>query len=135
MDGEDPCNIGEILMAAGFPHLEVTPGTRLLAYECCLTYEVITKRIPVLDDLRKGLRSEQVMGSSLLDLALIHPQVKQVVFPEANGHIDLEDLRKLIKYDVADDDDDNMSKDYLEKYFCDLDVQGKLYLNHYVRLL
>ena len=45
-DPDSLMNIGDILVAAGFPHIEVTNNNRELAYECCLTYEVITHRHP-----------------------------------------------------------------------------------------
>lgn len=60
-------NITDILVSAGFPHIEVTPSNWLLAYEYVLTYEVITKRITVLDDLRKRLDSVRVMGTGVID--------------------------------------------------------------------
>ena len=43
-------NISELLTSAGYPHISVTEERRHLAYECILLYEVITKRIPSLDD-------------------------------------------------------------------------------------
>lgn len=112
-------------MAAGFPHLEVTPATRTLAYECCLTYEVITKRLPALDDLRKGLRSECVMGTSLLDLSQQHPSVKQLVFPEAGEAVEVSELRRLIKYDMTNEDACVSAKGYFDEYLDDLYARGK----------
>ena len=44
-------DLTDLLMAAGFPHITVTCEQRHLAYECCLLYEVITKRIAALDDI------------------------------------------------------------------------------------
>ena len=41
LDGD--FNITDILVSGGFPHIEVPPSNWLLAYECVLTYEVITK--------------------------------------------------------------------------------------------
>lgn len=35
-------NIADTLVAAGFPLIEVLPFNRSLAYECVLTYEVVT---------------------------------------------------------------------------------------------
>lgn len=115
-----------MLIAGGFSHIEVGPSTRLLAYECVLTYEVITKRLPVLDDLRNGLKSEQTMGLNLLDIALSHDKVKKLIFPEADSRIDLEDLIQLVRYDEADDDVKVSAKRCMEKYLQDLDVRGKL---------
>ena len=32
-------------MSAGFPYISITKERKYLAYECCLLYEVITKRV------------------------------------------------------------------------------------------
>lgn len=56
-NSSSPMNISELLTSAGYPHLSITQERQHLAYECILLYEVITKRIPALDDLRKGLAS------------------------------------------------------------------------------
>lgn len=74
-------NISELLTSAGYPHISVTEERRHLAYECILLYEVITKRIPALDDLRKGLASVKVSQTTLLDLLGKLPDVQQRVFP------------------------------------------------------
>ena len=66
LDGD--FSIGDTLVAAGFPHIEVLHSNRLLACECVLTYEVVTKHIPVLNDLRKGLDSVHAMASTGIDL-------------------------------------------------------------------
>ena len=91
MDSEESCNISELLLAGGFPHIEVSPASRLLAYECVLTSEVITKRVPVLDDIRNGLKLEYVMGGNLLDIARLHEEVKN------DARINLQDLQQLIR--------------------------------------
>lgn len=101
LDGD--FNITDILVSGGFPHIEVTPSNRLLAYECVLTYEVITKCITVLDDLRKGLDSVRVMGTSVIDLLQRHPQVQQLVFPVAKSTTEVSELRLLLKYDQTDE--------------------------------
>ena len=54
-------DIGDLLMSAGYPHVRVTADRRRLAYECCLIYEVVPKRIPALNDIRKGLQ-RQIFG-------------------------------------------------------------------------
>lgn len=69
-------NFTDILVSAGFPHIGVTPSNQLLAYECVLTYEVITKHITVLDDLRKGLDLVRMMGTSVIDLLQRHSKVQ-----------------------------------------------------------
>lgn len=48
-----------------------------------IDYEVVTKRVAVLDDLRKGLDSVHVMGTCLLDLLQQNPQVQELIFPVA----------------------------------------------------
>ncbi len=114
-----------MLLAGGFPHLEIGPDTRLLAYECILISEVITKRVPILDDIRRGLKFETHLGSSILDVAILHEEVQKLIFPEAHGFVELEDLQQLLKYDVADDDDKIHSKNLMERYLQDLDARGK----------
>ncbi len=114
-------NIGDILVAAGFPHIQVNKNNRELAYECCLTYEVITKRIPVLDDLRQGLLSEQSMGVSLLDIGNMYIEVQSLVFPGESTKIDLHLLKRLIKYPLIEDDEDAiMAKTFFEQYLEEL---------------
>jgi hypothetical protein len=130
MDSEESCNISELLSAGGFPHIEVGPATRSLAYECVLTSEVITKRIPVLDDIRNGLRSENVMGGNLLDIARLHEEVKKLLFPEADAGINLQDLQQLIRYELADDDVKISSKTFMERYLKDLDLRGKVTITY-----
>ena len=60
--------LSELLTSAVYPHISVTEERRHLAYESILLYEVITKRIPALDELRKGLASVKVSQTKLLDL-------------------------------------------------------------------
>ncbi len=131
MDSEESCNISELLLAGGFPHIEVSPASRLLAYECVLTSEVITKRVPVLDDIRNGLKLEYVMGGNLLDIARLHEEVKKLVFPEADARINLQDLQQLIRYDVAEDDIKTSSKNFMERYLKDLDLRGKVTIKYH----
>ena len=50
-------------------------------------YEVITKRIPSLNDLRKGLASVKVSQTTLLDLLERLPDVQKLVFPPHTGKI------------------------------------------------
>ena len=126
MDSEESCNISELLLAGGFPHIDVIPATRLLAYECVLTHEIITKRVPVLDDIHNGLKLESVLGGNLLDIAHLHEEVKKLVFPEADARINLQDLQQLIKYEVADDDTKINSKNFMERYLHDLALRGKV---------
>ena len=89
-DGE--FNIADILMAAGFPYIEVNPCNPSQAYECVLTYEVVTKRLVVLDDLRKGLGSVRVMATSVTGLLQQHPKVQHLIFPAAKIKIAVKNL-------------------------------------------
>ena len=97
--------------------------------ECVLTSEVITKRVPVLDDIRNGLRSENVMGGNLLDIARLHEEVKKLLFPEEDARINMQDLQQLIRYELADDDVKISSKTFMERYIKDLDLRGKVPLH------
>ena len=123
-DGNSTCDITDILMASGFPHGMVSLSNRQLAYECCLTYEVITKRIPSLDDMRKGL-SSMTGKQNLLELAAEHPEIRRVVFPEATTRIDLGDLKKIIQYALVDDDSAVNAKLFFEKYLDELSHRGR----------
>ena len=89
-----------------------------------LTYEVITKRIAVLDDLRKGLDSVRVMATSTIDLAKQHPKVQQLIFPDAESTIDVYQLRQLIKYDDRTDESRAKAAEYFEKYLDELNARG-----------
>ena len=80
-------SISDLFLASGFPYLEITAENRSLAYEYLLFYEVLTKRIPALEDIRKGLASVRVQGITLLDLLRIHPNLKEHVFPQYSGII------------------------------------------------
>lgn len=122
LDGD--FNITDILVSGGFPHIEVTPSNRLLAYECVLTYEVITKCITVLDDLRKGLDSVRVMGTSVIDLQR-HPQVQQLVFPVAKSTTEVSELRLLLKYDPTDESTSKVAE-FFEKYLDELSTRGTI---------
>ena len=98
-------------MAAGFPHIEV-----------------VTKRIPVLDDLRKGLDSVCVMATTGTDLVQQHPQVQQLIFPAAESQIEVSDLRQLIKYNETDDSKAT-AVEFFEKYLDLLNTRGTVILN------
>lgn len=74
-------------MSAGFPHLSITPERRQLAFECCLVFEVITKRIATLDDIRKGMKTVQVLGVTILDIAAKEPSISDILFPKATEEL------------------------------------------------
>lgn len=125
MDPSESCNLADVLIAGGFPHLEVCSSTRVLAYECVVRSEVITKRVPALDDLRNGLVSESYMGLNLLDIARSHAEVQLLIFPLPGKRIMLIDLWQLVKFDDASDEEMVNSKRFMEKYLEELDVRGK----------
>lgn len=89
-----------------------------------LTYEVITKCITVLDDLRKGLDSVRVMGTSVIDLQR-HPQVQQLVFPVAKSTTEVSELRLLLKYDPTDESTSKVAE-FFEKYLDELSTRGTI---------
>lgn len=93
-----------------------------------LTYEVVTKRIPVLDDLRKGLDSACVMATTGTDLVQQHPQVQQLIFPAAESKIKVSELRQLIKYNQTDGST-AQAAEYFEKYLDELNTRGTVVLN------
>ena len=66
------------------------------------------------------------MGTSLLDLSQQHPAVKLLVFPEAGEAVEVSELRRLIKYDMTNEDADVSAKGYFDEYLDDLYARGKL---------
>ena len=124
MDPRESCNLADVLIAGGFPHLDVCSSTRVLAYECVMRSEVITKRLPALDDLRNGLVSEHYMGLNILDIAQSHEEVQLLIFPLQGKRIVLEDLKQLVKFDDASDEEKLNSKRFMERYIEDLNAQG-----------
>ena len=71
------------------------------------------------------MKSENHIGTTILDVANLHQEVQKLIFPEAGGSIDLEDLQQLLKYDVAGDDDKEHFKMLVERYLKDLHARGK----------
>ena len=113
-------------MASGFPHIQISPSNRQLAYECCLSNEVITKQIPSLGDLRKGISSEVVFGrQTLLDLAREHEEIKNILFPKADARINLQDVKKLIEYSTAEDVGAIHAKLLFQKYLDEVSQRGQ----------
>ena len=110
-------------MAAGFPHIEVNPSNRSQGYESALTYEVVTKRIVVLDYLRKGLGLVLVMATSVTDLIQQYPKVQQLIFPAAKSKIEVSCLSRLIKYDPTNDSTAKAAE-YFEKCLDELNTRG-----------
>jgi hypothetical protein len=65
------------------------------------------------------------MGSTLLTLIYQHPDIKQLLFPDADSSIDLQELMKLVDYDVTDDNYKFAAKQHMEKYLNVLSERGK----------
>lgn len=91
-------NISELLTSAGYPHLSITEERQHPAYECIFLFEVITKRIPSVNDLRKGLASVKVSQTTLLDLLERLPDVQKLVFPPHTDKIDVMMLKLHLEW-------------------------------------
>ena len=125
-------NISELLASAGYPHISITVERQHLAYECILLYEVITKRIPALDDLRKGLAAVKVSGTTLLDL-LRFPDVQQRVFPPDTGRVNATVLKLHMQWEDSVDPMRQSAKQFLLQYINELSNKGDpiSLLDHY----
>ena len=88
-NSSSPVNISELLTSPGYPHSSITEERQHLAYECILLYEVTTKRIAALDDLRRGLAFVEVSQTTLLDLLERLPDIQKRVFPPHTGKVDV----------------------------------------------
>jgi len=104
--------------------LEITANNRFLAYECFLLYEVLTKRIPALEDIRKGLASVRVQGITLLDLLRIHPNLIEHVFPQHDDIVDITMFKLAIEFEEADREVEKQAQVFLEKYIDDVAKRG-----------
>lgn len=121
---DSPLDISELLVSAGFPHISITAGRKHLAYECCLLYEVITKRVAALDDMRKGLQSVKVMGITPLDLLAKWPVLREMFFPGATSEaVDATALASHIIYEMADVALNHETKILFERYMKELSVR------------
>lgn len=146
------CDISDLLISSGFPHLTVTENNRSMAYECCLVYEIITKRVAALDDIRKGLGSVAVRNKTCLCLLEKWPVLKTryddrksgcylfsicilklkykfsfVRFfpPPQDEVIDLATLSPHIHYEVDETDERKKeAQTYFEKYLLQISERG-----------
>ena len=116
-------SISDLFLASGFPYLEITAENRSLAYECLLFYEVLTKRIPALEDI-KGLASVHVQGITLLDLLRIHPNLKEHVFPQYSGIVDITMFKLAVEFEESDRESEKQAQAFLEKYIDDVAKRG-----------
>lgn len=118
-------NLCDLLVSAGYPHLTISPERRQLAFECCLQYEVITKRITALDDMRKGLQGVKVWGNTILALLERWPDLKEKLFPrKSQNSIDLCEFTACIEFQIGDFALANKTRDYFEKYVDELNERG-----------
>lgn len=121
-----PMNISDLLTSAGYPHVSITEGRRHLAYECVLLYEVVTKRIPAMDDLRKGLAAVKVSGTTLLDILMRFPDLQQRVFPPDTGRVDADMLKLHIQWEASLDPMCQSAQQFLHRYMDELNQEGEL---------
>ena len=119
-------NIAELLASAGYPHVRITEERRHVAYECILSYEVITKRIPALDDLRKGLAAVKMSGVTLFDLLgrLGRPDVQQRVIPPDTGRVHGKVLKLHIEWEETVDPLGQTAQQFLQQYIEELNERG-----------
>ena len=111
-------------MSAGFPHISITKERKYLAYECCLLYKVITKRVAALDDMRKGLQSVRVMGNTSLDLLVKWPELKERIFPaEKSEEITATALGSHLVYETNNVALNHETQLFFEKYVEELSVR------------
>ena len=87
-------------------------------------YEVITKRIPALDDLRKGLASVKVSQTTLLDLLGKLPDVQQRVFPPHTGKIDVMMLKLHLEWRETADPVNQAAQQFFLQYIDELHEKG-----------
>ena len=64
------------------------------------------------------------MGNTLLSLAQEYPKIQQLVFPDADSTINLQELVNLVEYDATDESCKVAAKEYLEKYLNVLSERG-----------
>ena len=121
----NPMNISELLVSAGYPHLNITEGRRHLAYECILLYEVVTKRIPAMDDLRKGFAAVKVSGMTLLDLLNRFPKLQQRVFPPNTWTVQANLLKLHIQWEDCLDAMCQRGRQFLCQYIDEVDQRGE----------
>ena len=126
MDANQEYYLGDLLTTAGFPYLEITASNKRMAYECILTHDVITKRVVVLDDLRKGLNAVTYLRTSLLNLVDEYTFIRKLVFPDVDSIINLDELIRLVEYDTTDDVVKSSAKENMDCYLDVLSKRGKL---------
>ena len=88
-------------------------------------YEVCTKRLAALEDIRKGLTSVKASGITILDLLERHPDLEDFVFPDANNNkVNVKSLRCHVQYADEYNDESAAAKQFLEQYLDELNERG-----------
>ena len=121
---DSPLCIIEELQSAGYPHLEISENKRRYAYECCLVNEVITKRLPALNDVRKGLCEVNVMGTTLLMLLERFPEIWLRTFPLFEHIVPGKDLKRHLVFEDSLDSKSSQAKLWFNHYIDELDQRG-----------
>lgn len=114
----------EYLRAADIRWLPSHKHNRRETTPSILVYEVITKRIPALDDLRKGLASVKVSQTTLLDLLGRLPDVQQRVFPPHTGKIDVMMLKLHMEWRETADPVNQTAQQFFLHYIDELHEKG-----------
>ena len=112
--------ISELLTSPGYPHSSITEERQHLAYECILLYEVTTKRIAALDDLRRGLAFVEVSQTTLLDLLERLPDIQKRVFPPHTGKVDVMILKLHLEWKETADPANQTAQQFFPLYIDEL---------------
>lgn len=127
---DSPLCIIDELQNSGYPHIEITENNKRYAYECCLVNEVITKRLPALDDMRKGIGEVNVMGITLLFLLEDFPEIRARVFPGFENHVSAKDLRRHLVFEDSSNSKSAQAKHWFNLYIDELDQRGMFSHTH-----
>lgn len=125
---DSPLCINEELQAAGYQHLEVNEQKGHFAYECCLTHEVITKRVPALEDIRKGLGEVNVSGTTLLCLLERYPELQGRVFPAYSNNVSVNELKMYLQFCDPTDEKCVQAKKWFDQFVDELSERGESFM-------
>ena len=129
-DPQSELNIRDVLLGSGYPHITITGPTRQLAYECCISYEVCTKRLAALDDIRKGLTTVKASGITILDLLGRYPALEGIVFPTPSNKVNVTSLRCHLQYEDEGNDESMAAKKFFEQFLDELNERGTSVHSH-----
>jgi hypothetical protein len=91
-----------------------------------LVNEVITKRLPALNEIRKGLCEVNVMGATLLNLLERFSEIRPRAFPLFEHHVPGKDLKRHLVFEDSLDNKSTQAKLRFNQYIDELDQRGKL---------